>query len=208
MDVAPTLVVVPMKDPAASKTRLSGTLGADRRAELASALLRRTLNLLDGISDRGCFDLAVVTPSDKVARMAAALDVPVIREEREEGLNEALERAARYAVERGYQRLCAIPADLAAPDPEDLLRVIGGTPMEPGVVICPSWDLGTNALVTTPPDIIRFCFGPQSARRHVEAAEAEGLTAVLLPLESLKYDIDTSEDLALALSVADDIILS
>ena len=205
MPPIPTLVVVPMKDPAASKTRLSGALDAHKRAALASALLRRTLRLLNGINTDGLFDIAVVTPSSDVARIASESDVRVIREDHEEGLNQALNLAARFAIENGYRRLCAIPADLAAPDPEEILKVVEAPLSEPGVVICPSWDLGTNALALTPPDAIDFCFGPQSARCHVEAAEARGITPILLPLESIKYDIDTTECLARALSIAPDI---
>lgn len=199
------LIVVPMKDPAASKTRLNTALTARQRQSFAQLLLRRTLTFLDGLKSRGHFDLAVVTDSDDASKIARQMDVTVIAEGPCTGLNAAVDTAADWAEQRGYGSLCILPADLAAPDPDDVLKLLDRADRGGQAVICPSTDLGTNALLVSPPKAMNFCFGPRSANRHLEAAEAAGLAPVLMPLESLKYDIDTSDNLARALRVAPDL---
>ncbi|MEM9550938.1 MAG: 2-phospho-L-lactate guanylyltransferase [Pseudomonadota bacterium] len=192
------LVVVPMKDPALSKTRLGPDLDPAARASLARLLLSRTLDLLTDLKAATAFDLAVVTASREVTGLAARKGVAVIRETERPGLNGALATAARHAETHGFRSFCALPADLAAPDPADILRLLSFAGEKDTAFVCPSVDRGTNALLVTPPNAMAFRFGAGSARRHLEEAEAQGLTARLLPLESLKYDIDTAAHLARA----------
>lgn len=184
-----TLIVVPMKDPAVSKSRLSGHISDAVRARLARLLYDRTLAFLKPIADaKGC-DLAVVTGSRDAARRARQLGVSVIVEPFGAGLSDAVHAAALHAVAHNYRRLCVIPADLAAPLAHDLERLLS-SPAD--ITICPSLDMGTNALLVSPPLAIPFCYGPQSALRHQVAAEARGITPVLMPLKSLSFDVDTS----------------
>ena len=195
-----TIVVVPMKDPAASKTRLNAALGSERRASLARLLFKRTLSLLGDLQQSHGFALAVVTESAEIAELAKGSAAAVIKDP-SGGLNPALTSAGDYAAAAQFERLCILPADLAAPDPSDLERVIGFAPVEKAAVICPAADGGTNALLVAPPNALPFQFGPGSAKRHAEAAEAHGLTPVMMPLESLAFDIDTAEDLARAVRI-------
>jgi len=62
-------------------------------------------------------------------------------------------------------------------------------------VFCPSADLGTNALLAPLPCPFRFQYGLNSVVHHRRAAERAGLWPVILPLESLRIDVDTVEDL-------------
>lgn len=190
-----TLIIVPLKDPGTSKTRLSGTLTAAARRRLTRALYKRTLEFLKPIAKSVAADLAVVTASEEACDLARTYDVAVIDEPLGSGLSAAVTHAAVWAADHGYQRICVIPADLAAPLKQDVLALLG---CKADTVICPSADNGTNALVVTPPDAIRFRYGPQSADLHLREAKAVGIGAVLMPLESLGFDIDTSDCLAKA----------
>ena len=59
-----------------------------------------------------------------------------------------------------------------------------------GVVIAPDRrELGTNALLVTPPDVIPFCFGPDSFRQHLAAAEAAGVTLIVVRSLDLAMDV-------------------
>lgn len=189
-----TLVVVPMKAPCASKTRLHARLGAENRARIARHLFERTIKTLSGLRAEADFDLAVVTASDAIGRIAQSAGARWISDP-DDGLNAALETASRVAREAEYTRLCVFPADLAAPRRDDLLRVITLDAPRDTVVICPATDSGTNAL-SMRPGAMGFCFGIGSARRHAEAARQAGLSALVLPIESLSRDIDTARDLA------------
>ncbi len=194
-----TLIVVPMKDPVRSKTRLATVLAPRERADLARCLFRRTLTVLQAAQEMRAFDLAVVTASAEVSALARETGIQVLAEQPGGTLNAALEQAARWAMEHGYQRLGVIPADLAAPDPGDVVRLLAVTAP---VVVCPSLYGGTNALLVTPPGIIPFRYGPASARHHIETAAASGAAAETLALESFRLDVDTSECLTQALRSA------
>ncbi|MEM7270263.1 MAG: 2-phospho-L-lactate guanylyltransferase [Pseudomonadota bacterium] len=194
-----TLITVPMKDPRAAKTRLGDTLDDGGRRRLARLLYRRTLDFLRPIGRESGAELAVVTGSAEAAQLARGAGFEVIEEDVETTLSEAAGRAAEWASARGFERLCIIPADLAAPDPADVLRLLSH---EADVAICPSVDRGTNALLVAPPDAISFRYGPNSATLHLAEAEANGLSAAMMPLESLSFDIDTSACLNRARSEA------
>lgn len=194
-----TLIVVPMKDPARAKTRLRGVLGPRETARLARHLFDRTLGLLLDLraaDPMPVFDLAVVTGHGGIAQVATDLGLLVIEERADATLSQAIDDAARAAVSAGYRRLCILPADLAVPDPADVRRLVTHPLPARGLALCPSNDYGTNALIAAPPDVIAFAYGPKSFHAHRAAAEARGLTPEVLPLESLRWDIDSSADLA------------
>jgi 2-phospho-L-lactate guanylyltransferase len=189
------LVVVPMKDPSESKTRLKATVSAVEREDLARSLFLRTLDLLNDIKAQVPVDLAVVTGSDEIRDLAGQNGAAVIAEPARGGLNQALDRAADWAVERGYHSLCILPADLAAPTCADLIQLLSHPLTNPGAVLCPAQDLGTNALMVSPPDGLGFAYGPRSFPRHFDVATRAGLAPIMLPLTSLKRDVDRSADL-------------
>jgi 2-phospho-L-lactate guanylyltransferase len=67
-----------------------------------------------------------------------------------------------------------------------------------GVVIAPDRRaLGTTALLVAPPDRSPFCFGPDSFRQHLAAAEAAGVTPLVVRSPDLAMDVDVPEDLSL-----------
>jgi len=62
------------------------------------------------------------------------------------------------------------------------------------VVLCPSGDGGTAALLRSPHDAIPARFGAESAARHRAAAGAAGVAFRELRLPSLAIDLDRAED--------------
>lgn len=188
------LVVVPMKDPSAAKTRLGPELDPAERAALALGLFKANLRRLlaaRGASRRG-FDLAVVTRSAQIAALAEEFGVLAIREQAASSLSEAAEEAADWAAAQGYNSICLLPADLAAPAQADLLALLDGADE---AALCPSADGGTNALLLPLPCPIAFAYGPDSFAAHLAAMKAAGLTPRLPQLESLRHDVDRLEHL-------------
>lgn len=197
-----TLVLVPMKDPAASKTRLAGRLKSGERQRLSQHLFRQTLLMLRQAQRLAEFDIAVVTGSGKAQRIAD--QHWVIVEPEDAGLNGALEHAAGVAMRSGYRRLCVLPADLAAPVATDVAAFLleqEGVDLR----LCPSWDGGTNALLVSLPCGFEFAYGRGSARRHFERATAAGLVARFEAFHSLRFDIDTRDCLDQALRFIPDL---
>jgi 2-phospho-L-lactate guanylyltransferase len=64
------------------------------------------------------------------------------------------------------------------------------------VVVAPDRDgAGTNLLVRRPPRAIAARFGPESYRKHLEAAETNGVPAAVVELEELAFDLDDPGDI-------------
>lgn len=193
-----TLIAVPMKDPYQAKTRLGHVLDPERRAALALLLFEQMIDRLYAAVDRSPLigsDIAVVTASASIRKLADSYCVPVIQD-RATGLSAAAERVRLWSRARKYDALCIFPADLAAPDPADLRRVLEYPIEDTKVLICPSLDLGTNALVLPPSSEFAFQYGPRSFLAHRQAAQKAGLTPVILPCTSLRRDVDTVDDLS------------
>jgi 2-phospho-L-lactate guanylyltransferase len=54
---------------------------------------------------------------------------------------------------------------------------------------------GTNAILCSPPTIMPFAFGPDSFRRHLEAARGLGLEPRIVRSPGIGLDIDLHGDL-------------
>ena len=183
------LFLIPMKDPRRAKSRLSAVMPDGVRARLAMALYRRMLGFLTVVKP----DVDILVVSDSAALAREVSDVFFIKQS-DSGLNAAITEGAAWAKAQGYASICVLPADLADPAATELERLLALEGR--GVVLAPAHDGGTNALMVTPPDAISFCFGRGSCSAHQRAAQAAGMPCTIIPLESLKYDIDTSSDLA------------
>ena len=119
-----TLIVVPMKDLSASKTRLAGTLSKSARSKLVHLLYEKTLKFLIPIADMEKAEIAVVTNCNHAKNIANKLGVQIIEEPSNLGLSSAIFHSANTAKAMGFERLCVIPADLAAPLASDLTAVL------------------------------------------------------------------------------------
>ena len=197
-----TLIVVPMKNLSASKTRLAGTLSNSARNKLVRLLYEKTLKFLIPIAAVEKIEIAVVTKCKYAKTIAKELDVQIIEEPSNLGLSDAIFHSAITAKAMGFERLCVIPADLAAPLASDLIAMLNS---EAPVTICPSSDLGTNALVVSPPDAIPFRYGSRSSLSHLHEANEKGIRARVMKLDSFTFDIDTNKCLARARRVVPEI---
>ena len=193
-----TLLLVPMKDPEKSKTRLRDTLNLKDRAYLAKSLFKRTLQILKIVANNNAslrLDLAVISASPEIIDLSKSNKLLSILETGTQSLKNATEIAKVWATNKGYRSICILPADLANPDPEEIISFLKEANGNRFVTLSPSADLGTNALHISLPTNFNFRYGKKSFLRHIRAAEKLGVRPKILPLPSLKYDIDTSNDL-------------
>lgn len=114
-------------------------------------------------------------------------------------LNRALTAGQAYAQSLGAAAILVLPADLPLLTLEDLRALVAPLQetdsMRPALVLAPSHDRGTNALLLRPPGVVPFAFGPQSFDRHRALAQAAGCAVSIVHTPSLTYDIDFPEDL-------------
>jgi 2-phospho-L-lactate guanylyltransferase len=196
-DLRRLVAIVPFRSLEGGKSRLGGSLDAEERTALGGRLLERTVQAAADVPAIG--SVVVVSPDPAVLRIASALGATPVRQS-DEGLNEGLRTAARWAIADGASAILVLAADLPAADEGSIRTVVevAGAASEPGrglVAMVPDRRReGTNVLLLSPPDVIAFAFGPGSRAAHRAAAEAVG--AVLVEVDGpLMFDLDLPEDL-------------
>jgi len=187
----PVRVVVPVKEIALAKQRLSPVLGAAARQALALAMLEDVLaalaqvHLLAGI--------LVVTADAEASRVAAQFGAATSDECARDGHSEAVAAAARRLALAG-EGMLTIPADIPLVAPADIDRILA---TDGRFVIVPAHDeRGSNAVLCRPADAVPLRFGEASYAPHLAVAEARGIVPVTLRLERIALDIDGPDDLA------------
>jgi 2-phospho-L-lactate guanylyltransferase len=89
-----------------------------------------------------------------------------------------------------------LPADLPLLTKDDIEELISLATNPPVVVIAPDrHHKGTNALLSSPPGLIEYDFGPDSFSSHLSHARAAGVRVEICKLPSFGLDIDIPEDL-------------
>lgn len=179
-------ILIPVKRLGEAKQRLSGHFTSEQRVTLGLAMLADIL-----AETRDWRNRFIVTADDQAAEVGRALGCHII-EEHEGGLNLALSQGTEHAGTMGVRRLLTLPADVPAVSRTDLRKLFS---YEEEVVIAPSLDGGTTALLRTPPGVMETAFGPGSAQAHLQAARRAGLTARKVKFASLVLDVDTFRDL-------------
>ncbi len=188
-------IVIPMKGIQRAKQRLKHVLSVSQRETLALTLYTNTLRFVtEHYSQHG---LLVVTDDDHIATFARGFGANVLRESTSTlGLNAALKQATKWSLAHDFAHQLIMPADIGELDKRELDAVIAAGFSGHEVVIASAKDLGTNALMTTPPDAIPPCFGTRSALTHAKLAKQQSRRLARLELEKLSLDIDVSSDLA------------
>ena len=188
-----TLALVPVKRLGAAKSRLRGALG-ERADELTLAMLADLLTALAASPQLA--RVVVVTPDEAVARVARACGAQA-RVAEDTGLNEGL-AAAMQALAAPGEAVLVVLGDVAGATPDDIaalfgaLAELGGR----GVVLAPSRDGGTAALLRAPHELMATRFGAHSAAAHRALAREAGAPFRQLDLPALAIDLDRPEDLA------------
>jgi len=185
-------VLVPVKRLAAAKTRLRGAVGAGRHESLVLAMAQDTVAA--ALAAPGVTGVVVVTADPRVTAAVTAMGARAVPEPPLGGLNAALRHAASVAV----GRIAALPADLPALRGDELsaaLSVLGTTA---GAGYVPdAAGTGTVLLVAAAGGTLVPRFGPGSAAAHGRG----GAHRVEGEWPSLRHDVDTAADLALAVAL-------
>jgi 2-phospho-L-lactate guanylyltransferase len=181
--------VLPLKALDRAKGRLSGDLDPAMRRALTAWMFGRVLTACHQASQVG--GVLVVAGDAAAAALARAHGVPALVEPRP-GLAAAMAAADRACASDAATLVVA--ADLPLVRPEELDQVCAAG-ADPGVVVAPTRDGGTGALLRRPPLAIPTRYGPGSAAAHLALAAAAGVPAVRLELPGLALDIDTAGQL-------------
>ena len=188
--------VIPVKQLANAKQRLSSFLSASDRAALFSAMVRDVLTAVEACS---LIDQIMVVTNDlKVSELGKEYDANIRPEPQRPGLIESVTEAARDLSLAGVSTMVFLPGDVPLVSAEELESVLEGfgSSNEAEFLIVPAADLGgSNCVVCSPPDCITFGFGEDSFRRHLSIARELGLNPTVMKLPGIGLDIDTPNDL-------------
>lgn len=199
-------LVVPAKPFDEGKSRLAAALPRAERANLSRRWLTHVLSVAQAW---GRFaNIAVISRDTEVLALASALGaLPILETTTGEAnasgdeLNEALRQGCRVAQANGAEGVLVLPADLPLLTHTDLDELYELALEGEAVIIAPSRDGGTNALLLRPPHAIDYAFGEQSFARHLSLATAARLPVHVYTSATLALDVDRPEDLRLALEM-------
>jgi 2-phospho-L-lactate guanylyltransferase len=186
-------LVVPAKPWAEAKSRLAAAVAEAERVALSRRWLAHLLATAQAVD--ALAGVAVIS-RDPVVRTLAAAQGAWPLDESGHDLNAALEQARAAIVAAGAEAVLVLPADLPLLTAADLTALCELAQAGDGVVIAPSHDGGTNALLLRPPFALPYAFGEDSFARHCALAAATRLPCRVYRSPTLAWDVDAPADLA------------
>jgi 2-phospho-L-lactate guanylyltransferase len=184
--------IIPVKALPLAKSRLGALLSSSERRALVLAMLGDVLAAVSAA--RSIDHIGVISADPSVLALAAAHGAQALPDQAP-GLNAALAQAAEYYAERGAAAVLALPADIPLLRPGEIDDMISARLASRGMVIAPSRDGGTNALLAWPPLALPFLFGLGSHARHLAAAHERGLNVREYRAPGMELDVDRPDDL-------------
>jgi len=185
------MILVPVKDLATAKQRLSPMLTQSARTELAHAMLR---DVLEAVTEFGGDEVSLVTSDSFAIELAASHGFGVIRDDSNLSETDAIAIATRDCEARGIESTLVLPADIPLMEASEIATIYRNAP-QMGSVLIPGHDgRGTNAILRRPAALFPLRFGNDSFVPHLAAAKATGKPCVVLSLAGIGLDIDTPED--------------
>jgi 2-phospho-L-lactate guanylyltransferase len=184
-----TVALVPMKDLANAKQRLSTMLSDEERMGLVNAMLRDVLAALQ--------ETTQIEHVSIIAQDRSYLDfgVDVIEEANNTGYNEAVAFALTRPALADCVSLLILPGDVPLTSVGEI-DALAAPSTEPTVRLAAARDGdGTNGLMITPPRLMKSAFGIGSFERHKSNAEASGAKVEIVTGSGISFDIDTPDDL-------------
>jgi 2-phospho-L-lactate guanylyltransferase len=186
------MILVPVKNLADAKQRLSPVLSPQERLALAQAMCEDVLQALARWQSRPA--VMVVTSDSFTRDLAARFNFEVVPDNNS-GETNAIEMATAVCRERGADSTLVVPADIPLIDGSELQKIVDSAPAGGAVLVPDAAGRGTNAAWRSPGDLFPLRFGNDSFLPHLAAAKATGLPCVVLELPGIARDVDRPEDL-------------
>lgn len=189
-----TVALVPLRAPGDGKSRLAGRLAPHDRAALVAAMLG---DVVAALVAAGTGTIVVAADGPRAAAVADELGVEVVRDPPvPPGTATAarldLALAAAAARIGPTPALLIVAADLPRLTADDVGRVLAA---DAEVVVAPTLDGGTGALLRRPGDACATAYGVGSAARHLDLARRGGRTAAEVVSPGFAADVDVADDL-------------
>jgi 2-phospho-L-lactate/phosphoenolpyruvate guanylyltransferase len=186
--------VIPVKEMGNAKQRLAPLLSAPLRQALALAMLEDVVAAVAAVTGLGGALLVTVDPDAK--RLARRYAMATLADGARDGHTGAVAAGARHLTAQGRTTMLTLPGDVPLVTAGEIERLINAHGSAPAFTIAPAHDeLGSNAIVMSPPQVVPLRFGEDSYFPHLAAARACGIEPCVVRLPGLALDIDNPRDL-------------
>lgn len=191
--------IVPVKTFDRAKQRLANVLSEEERRSLMLAMARDVLTSLS--SCRNLSGILIVSRTPEADALAQAFGTERFAEHPNANLADALTQATRHLMDNfDAQGVIVVPADVPGIQAAELDDILD---RHEHVTVLPDTDnVGTNALICSPPLSVPYIFDGQSFKPHVDAAFAADITPTVLPGTAFSLDVDVPADLLQVCDVA------
>jgi 2-phospho-L-lactate guanylyltransferase len=194
MNAREVWAIIPVKETTGAKQRLAPALSAPLRQRLALAMLEDVLEAVAGVAGLGGAILVTVDP--EAERLARRYGMQTIADGAHNGHTGAVNAGARYLVSHGRHTMLTLPGDLPLVTAVEITQLVAAHGLAPAFTIAPAHDdLGSNAILMSPPQAVPLRFGEDSFFPHLAAARAQGIEPCVLRLPGIAFDIDNPQDL-------------
>ena len=196
MTLAPDIwAVVPIKELEGAKQRLAPLLSPTQRRHLIEVMMGEVLEAVrEAASLAG---IIVVTVDPKATALASRLGARVLTDGAREGHTGSVTAGLRLLAREGRGGMITLPADIPAVTSQEIDLVVAAHLPAPAFTISPAHDdLGSNAVICSPPDAVPLRFGDNSFFPHVDAARDRAIEPTVIRQPGIAMDIDHPVDLA------------
>ena len=190
--------ITPIKSFKRPKSRLGDVLNLEERRVLVKYMLKKIL--LSQKKSKLFKEYMVVTEDKDVVKYVKDLGFNSLLQKKP-GLNQGITEASLKAKKSGAKTILILHGDIPRTNASILKSVTKKhktliKEFKKGITISPdSMGEGTNCMICTPPDILKFKYGPGSCLAHMELAHREGIQVRLYRSKRLEFDIDRDSDL-------------
>jgi 2-phospho-L-lactate guanylyltransferase len=197
---ANVFAIVPVKDLVTSKERLAPVLSPEERRALTASMLE---DVLSSLKSSTVNEVVVVSSDSTVLSIADKHDLQRMSPKRQE-LIQALMEAIQWCIRKRAKSVLILPADIPLVSPNDINCLVELGCHEKTMVLSPSMDGGTNALLLHPPDLVPVLFGMGSFFKHLKRAIDCGVNVKFYTSRGIMLDVDSPEDLSKLMEIERD----
>ncbi len=187
--------VIPVKEFDAAKHRLSGLLSLRHRRLLAETMLTDMLDAVAG--SRFLAGVLIVTLDPTATTLGKTIGARIVTEGARDGHTGSVDSGRRILAGETRGGMITMPGDIPATRAGEIDAVLAAHRAAPSFTISPAHDdLGSNAVVCSPPDSVPLRFGDNSYFPHLDAARLKGIEPTVIRQPGIAMDIDHPVDLA------------
>ena len=187
--------IVPIKELEGAKQRLAPLLSPAQRRALIEVMMGEVLEAVAGA--KSLAGLMVVTLDPQATALASRLGARVTIDGARDGHTGSVTAGLKLLAREGRGGMITVPADIPAATSAEIDAVVAAHLPGPSFTISPAHDdLGSNAVICSPPDSVPLRFGDNSYFPHLDAARRCGIEPTVIRQPGIAMDIDHPVDLA------------